>query len=451
MLNRKFLSLSLILGFMFVSVSVFASNLTERNVYGILSENFTGATFYNSQSQDNIGCFAESSYGDWKAVSAVHVTSFTANAKEGNKYWEIIMDKWDSVDTDYPTNYQATVSFFFVNANSTDQSYTRKETDISHFRYLDFWIKPVRGDISNIYVGVGVGTSQTVSVNGCKTLGSLGVLSSDNNWQHVVLDLSTLPSGVNLQRITKCLAFKSINNSLSGNTVFYVDNVVLRTDSTSASFNATLKKIEDMQWQGIPENPTQIVWNNDSVFTSRGWKSCGQYVELDMDMYSWKWTVRLYTNNGAAGRGGMYATVGGKDYVIPLCWRAYNGTLVNDVNANKDTYVIAQAGAPDYNLYDGGRYSSDPSVYPWFYVKDCDDADFSESEDYVTVWDSSRGYHETNPFYWENQWGQSGYTDGFKAFDTVEKKPKIYFGGGFDNAAGGCTYVGNIVIELKYE
>lgn len=439
-MNNKSLVLSLILGFMFLSVSVFASNLTERNVYGILSENYTGATFYNSQSQDNIGSYAESSYGAWDAVSAVNISSNPTVAKEGNKYWEIIMDKWDSVDEDYPTNYQATVSFFFVTPASTDQNYTRKETDISHFRYLDFWIKPINGNLDDIYVGVGVGTSETVSTSGCRKLQNLGVSSSNHDWQHVVLDLTTL--NVNLQRITKCLAFKSINNSLSGNTCFYVDNVVLRTDGASASFNAALKKVEEMQWEGIPENPTQIVWNNNSVFNSRDWQSCGQYLELDMDMYSWNWTVRMYTDNGGEGRGGMYATAGGEDYIIPMCWRAYNGELGHE--PGKDSYIIKQSTGSHHNLYDGlATRGVDTGYYTWFYMKDYADIDFDNAGDldYITVWNSSLGYHgEVNSV-----------GNGYYGFDTVNKKPKIYFGGGFDKAAGGITYIGNIVVELNYE
>lgn len=429
MLNRKFLSLSLILGFMFVSVSVFATNLTERNVYGILSENFTGAVYTNGQSQDNIRHWVGSSYGDWKAVAAVEISSAPANAKEGKKYWEFLMEKWSSVDTDFPTNYSAAIAFYFVGSDNS----TARPKDLSHFKYLDFWVKPKTGDITKVFVGM------TDSADRCVSLGSLGVTNS-NTWQHVVLNITTLPN-INLANIKNCLIMKAENNTLSGNTAFFVDNVVLRTDSASASFNATLKKVEAMQ--NVPANPTQITWK-DSVFISRDWQSCGQYVELDMDMYSWKWTVRVYTNNGGEGRGGMYATLGGKDYIIPMCWRAYSGEL--GIEPGKDSYIIKQSTASHHNLYDGLKSNGvDEGYYTWFYMKDQADIDFNNPSDtdYITVWDSSLGgYHgEVNSV-------GNGYYD---FVGKVEKKPKIYFGGGFANSAGGITYVGNVVIELNYE
>ncbi len=442
---------------MFVSVSVFASNLTERNVYGILTDNYTGATFYNSLSQDNIGVWAGSSYGAWRAVSAVHVTSAPANAKEGMNYWEIVMDnKWNSVtpeSPEFPQYYWTSVTFPFVTAASTDKGYDEQSTDISHFKYLDFWVKPVRGDVDVVLVGI-----KDYLGENCVSLGSLGVSKNNNNWQHVVLDLTTL-SGANLHRVYSSFLMKTENNQLTQNTVFYVDNVVLRTDSSSASFNVTLKKNEYEQWPGIPENPTQITWDDESVFAGRKWEpwvACGQYVELDMDTYASQWTVRLYTNNGAPEgnlkRNGMYATAKGKDYIVPLCWRAYNGTLTNQ---SGDTYIIGQDS--DYNLYDSG--SGNTEYFPWFYVKDFTDVDFNNPEDvdYITVWDSSLGYHGASEGFHKGYYGfmkKNGQYDehGNPIYvPTVEKKPKVYLGGGFANAAGGVTYVGNIVFELNYE
>ena len=120
---------------MFVSVSAFASNLTERNVYGILSENFTGAEFTNGRSEDNINKWCGSSYGDWNAAAAVEISSYTANAKEGKKYWEIVLEKWDSVAEYFPDNYGTCVAFYFIGSDNT----TARSKNVNHFKYLDFW------------------------------------------------------------------------------------------------------------------------------------------------------------------------------------------------------------------------------------------------------------------------------------------------------------------------
>lgn len=417
LLNKKSLILQSMLFLVFCSVSAFASNLTERNVYGILSDNFTGAMQERGQSTDNIR------FNTWAAktapTSAVIVD--TATAKEGKKYM-----KFDCKGSAGAGSYSG-CSYTFVGSNNT----TAQSTDISHFRYLDFWIKNGQGNIKDLKIGVTAnGADKTVSM-------ATYVSSATTSWQHVVIDLNAL--GADLTKVTN--TFLVICNNLTSDTIFYVDNIVLRTGSTSASFNANLKKIEDMQ--NVPENPTQITWKT-SVFHN-SWQSCGQYLELDMDMYSYAWTVRIYTNNGGSGRGGLYASLGSKDYVIPMSWRVYNGTLVNEVGSNKDTYLIKQSTKTHRNLYDYGKSpTGDPDYYPWLFFKDYSDIDFNDpvDVDYVTVWDSSLGYHG---------FSAANVGEGFYEFNTVNKKPRIYFGGDFNSAAGNITYLANIVIQLNYE
>ena len=431
MLNKKFLSLSLILAFTLVSGSAFASNLTERNVYGILSENFTGAIQECGYNSDNIRYYT---WAQDRAPSCDY--DVFAGAKEGKKYLDCTIPKGGVGGTGGWGGF----CYQFVPSNNGADNNSKLE-DISHFRYLDFWIKPINGDLAHVQFGI-----TDISGDKTKTLSQWGYTTvTEGEWLHCTLDLTTL--GADLTQVKN--PFLVLGNNLSVQTNFYLDNIVLKTNNSSASFNATLKKIEDMQ--NVPENPTQISWKS-SVFTSRGWKSCGQYLELDMDMYSWAWTVRMYTDNGGKGRGGMWAQGDYREYVIPMCWRAYNGKLVNEVGTNadtklnKDTYLIAQAGAPDYNLYDYGKSpNGDPNYYPWMYFKDIADVDLNKPSDvdYITVWDSSLGgYHG---FSSENPW------EGFYSFDTIEKKPRIYFGGGFDDAAGDINYNGNIVVELNYE
>lgn len=450
-MNNKNLVLSLILGFMFLSVSVFASDLlTERNVYGLLSENYTGATMYNSESEDNLGFWVGSALGEWNAVAAVQVSSAPAFALEGNTYWEIVFDRWDNTTE----NYWASVAFPFVDSPSTWPDKTGfhnvevEATDISHFKYLDFWVKPKTGDITKVLVGISDGADR------CVTFGSLHI-TNEQVWQRVHLDITNLSA--NLSAVKKPFLLVA-NSQLDQNTSFFVDNVVLNTGSPSASFKATLKNIESMQ--NIPANPNgNIIWKQTAFRNAQWpWQSACQYVELDMDMCSPAWTVRVYTNNGASGRNGMYATVGGKDYVVPMCWRAYNGEL--GTQSGKPSYFIKQSTAAHSNLYDGRATNGvDTGYYTWFYIKDQEDIDFNDAGDldYITVWDSSLGYHgEVNAvgkgFYaFTKETGEFDNEGNPITVPTVEKKPRIYFGGGFGNAAGGCTYVGNIVIDLNYE
>ncbi len=425
MSNKNTLLITLLLSFMFCSVSAFASNLTERHIYGLLSDNYSGALQERGQSTDNIRLNV------WAAAAPPDpdLMEDAENAKEGWRYMRFVCLRKGAGYA----GANSGLSYTFVKSNNTDP----QSTDISHFRYLDFWIKLEHGSLTQLQVGV-----TSVGQNCVEPMSHYGVTNTVGTWQHVVVDLDEL--GAVLSNVTN--VFLVLCDNLTVDTTFYVDNIVLRTaDSSSADFNITLKNVETMQ--NIPSNPNgNIIWK-DTVF-HQGWQAACQYIELDMDKYSCAWNVKIYTNNGGSGRGGMWAQGTEKEYVIPMCWRAYNGELKNEVG--KDSYVIKQSTASHHNLYDGlakngatTGYGADTGYYTWFYMKDRADLDFTKPGDldYVTVWDSSLGYHgEVNAV-------GKGYYD----FQSINRKPRIYFGGGFDEAAGGITYVGNVVLEYNIE
>ena len=443
MLNKKSLLLSLILGLMFGSVSVFASNLTERNVYGVLSENFTGALQETGHDVDNVrfNCWA-----DWEHGAAGEPTSklkTDGTAKEGKSFVRITaLQKGSGGGGGW-----SGCSYTFV---QSDNETANENVDISHFKYLDFWIRKVEGNINELQVGVTAGGQDKVlSLSNANVDGGTGngVNNNSTNWQHVVIDITALSSALSSTKNP----FLVLCNNLTVKTIFDVDNIVLRTDSSSADFKITLKKVEDMQ--GAPENPTQITWL-DSVFQD-SWQAACQYIEIDPDKCSYAWTIRMYTNNNAKGRNGLWASSGGKDYVIPMCFRVYNGRLYNFIESpvGDASFLIGQSKVYPYNLYDRGvNPDSDPGVYTWLWMKEYKDIDFNDPEDVesITVFDSTRGYHEAYPFHWVNG-SNSGDTDGFKMFDKVDKKLRVYFGAGFDSAAGGLDYTANIVINVNYE
>lgn len=404
---------------MFVSGVAFASNLTERNIYGILSDNFSGALQERSQSTDNIRLNVWAESADPSPV----LMEDDPTGKEGWTYMKFVCLK--KGETGVGAGGWSGLSYTFVKSdNSTAQS-----TDISHFRYLDFWIRLEHGNLKQLQVGVTSGQNCT------KSLSSL-VTNTEGVWQHVVIDLTTL--GANLSSVTN--VFLVICDNLTEDTTFSVDNIVLRTNNSSTSFTATLKNVETMQ--NIPSNPNgHIIWKQ-SVFHNN-WQAACQYIELDMDTYSCAWDVKIYTNNGGSGRGGLWAQGTEREYVIPMCWRASVKELKNQ--SGKESYIIAQSTAAHHNLYDAGLSQGvDEGYYTWFYMKDRADVNFNDAGDldYITVWDSSLGYHgEVNAI------GQ-GYYD-FGA--AVNKKPRIYFGGGFNEAAGDIDYTANIILEMNVE
>lgn len=402
----------------FVSGVAFASNLTERNIYGILSDNFSGALQERGQSTDNIrlNIWAE------LAPPSPVLMEDDPTGKEGWSYMKFVCLRNGSGKA----GGWSGLSYCFVKSDNS----TAQTTDISHFRYLDFWIRLEHGNLKQLQVGV-----TSVGQNCTKSLNNL-VTNTEGTWQHVVIDLTTL--GANLSSVTN--VFLVLCDALTVDTTFSVDNIVLRTNNSSTSFTATLKNVETMQ--NIPSNPNgHIIWKQ-SVFHN-DWQAACQYVELDMDTYSCAWDVKIYTNNGGSGRGGLWAQGTEREYVIPMCWRVYNGELKNELG--KDSYVIKQSTQSHHNLYDGlAKSGADVGWYTWFYMKDRSDVDFNNAGDvdYITVWDSSLGYHgEVNAV------GQGFYDFGA----SVTKKPRIYFGGGFNEAAGNIDYTANIILEMNVE
>ena len=411
---------------MFCSVSVFASNLTERNVYGLISENFTGAMQECGYDVDNIRFLTWSGGGAAQPSCSDPISDVTA--KEGKAYYRLTCGSVGS-------GAWAGCGYGFINASKADNP-----QNISRFKYLDFWIRKVSGNISQLQIGVKAGgANRLVSLSG-------KVDNSSTDWQHVVIDITSIATSAQLQ--DTLIPFLVDCANLTAQTKFDIDNVVLRTDSSSANFNITLKKVEDMQ--GAPDNPTQITWTEFS-----GWQAAAQYVEIDADKYSCAWTVRVWVNNGAANRNGLWAQGTEKEYVIPMCFRVYNGYLYNFIEspAGEASYLIGQSAASHHNLYDRGvNPNTDPGYYPWLWMKEYREINFANQEDVdsITIWDSTRGYHVAYPFDWTSG-GKSGHSDGFVDFTGVDKTLRVYLGAGFGGAAGGITYTANVVFDLNYE
>lgn len=434
MLNKKSLLLSLILSLVFGSVSVFASNLTERNVYGILSDNFTGAMQTTGQDIDNICFYTWAATNVCPKNSTQTYASSGVEAKEGKNFIKYLCRQKGS-STDDPGSWSG-FGYAFVGSDNVKKI----SVNVSRFKYLDFWIKAEDGNIGELKVGM-------EQYNGTKALVSMSDYVDSSNttdWQHVVINITNL----NLDLTAIALPFEVICDDLTKYTTFYIDNLVLRTGESSANFNVTLKKVDDMY--GAPENPTEISWLSYS-----GWQAAAQYIEINADKYSYAWTVRMYVKNNGSGRNGLWAPGNdGNDYVIPMCFRVYNGYLKNVIESpiGEQSYLIGQSNGEGHNLYDRGvNPNSDPGFYPWLWMKEYSDIDFTKQSDIddITVWDSSKGYHAALPFFIDGDPNRP--SDGFAEFTGVNKILRVYLGAGFGGAAGGIDYTATVVVDVNYE
>ena len=111
------------------------------------------------------------------------------------------------------------------------------------------------------------------------------------------------------------------------------------------------------------------------------------------------------------------------------------GTLPN--NQEGDTYIVSEGGG---GLYDGGKYSTDPWVYPWFQMKDVSEISGTMDED-----DSSLIWSHDATFL-NCMWRGKLVRDPI----TYVKNPRIYFAADCRNALGG-DYTSGIVVKLAYE
>ncbi|MFA7073925.1 MAG: hypothetical protein WC234_01910 [Endomicrobiaceae bacterium] len=378
-----------------------ADNLSDKHVYGLFSENFNGATQEAGTVDDNIKL---NIWANGDSLPIVSTTTTPASAKEGNIYYSCTVV--GSTATDSYSGF----CYTFITGSST--TVTR---NISAFSMLEFYIRPKTGDVSAISVGITEGpisspTDRTV------TLSSLGVDNSSHAWQKCTVDLTSF-SSADLTNIKNCF----LVNTTKQTATFDLDSIVLKRSSIG-EFNVAVKNISDNL------ETSSVTWSSSSFRNS--WIAAEQYLELSLDILETdNWTVRIYTDNGDSSKDGLVDTTDGSN-VLQMCWRVSQNTLPN---ANGDTLLITQSGAPNYALYDSGKSATDPSYYTWFYITDIATGDVT---DYSLLWDS-RGYHisvggdfggMSNPIY-----------------------PKVYLGANCADAIGGLIYSANVRVVLSYE
>jgi hypothetical protein len=145
----------------------------------------------------------------------------------------------------------------------------------------------------------------------------------------------------------------------------------------------------------------------------------------------------------------------GEDYVVPMCFRVYNGYLKNAVESpiGDQSYLIGQSAGEGNNLYDRGvNPNSDPGWYPWIWMKEYNDIDWSKQSDIdsVTVWSSSKGYHVAMPFFIDGDPNKPA--DGFDTLaGKIDRTLRVYLGAGFGGAGGGVEYTATVVVDVNYE
>ncbi len=398
-----------------------ANNLTDKHVYSFYTENLNGVAVDSDRDYDNVAISVWSGGGELNPAFSEKQDS----PVEGNNYYAFSCsgsaEGWSGW------------CYTFKDASKTD---TKK--DISAFSTLVFYIRPKTGDVGNIQFGIKDTANRTVS------LSSLGVDSSNKNWQKISVPLSTFSAaGADLTQVQNIFLFVTSKIAAS----FDIDYMIMKK-SGSGSFDATLKT------RSGKNSSSDITWDNSgsgSVFRN-GWQAANQYIELSLDddlttRTSYNWSVRVYTNNGAASKNGLLYT-SDESVVLPMGWRAvkrtipyYNSTgdLEATFNIGENFYI--DGGETKGRLYDAGVSEPNVEYNTWLYFIDYSRKNSlsSDEKDYVTAW-SNKGFHAAaGPNYW-----------GMSDMQVEGIYPKIYLGANFATAVEG-SYSSKIIVELSYD
>ncbi len=416
---KKSLILSLFLCLM-VS-SAYASNI-GRTVYGAYCESISGSNFDgNLHIEDSARIFNWGNMGSSEQTSGVN---------EGLSY------------TRFSTSGTSWGGGGVTFVNSSDNETTR---DMSAYYggKLKFLVKINSSNCSKFPVGIKVN-----NVNTCIPLSNFSGFNSSklNQWQEVSITLnSNTHSNItssNLAKTSFLLLISYDANVVDSGLNIDIDYVRWVKPNTTGDFNVTVKNVSN----NSTVSTTNITWSSSNFQTT--WKVADQYLEIDYDKDSSTkdWKVKLYVENGLEARNGLYATKGGKEYNMAMCWRASSAPLPYSDYYGSHTTQIAEGEATDsqgkkYNyLYDSGSSSTTNPV--WLYMQDLTALKTAKDIDYSTIMGyKTGGYHAYSGTYGSTT--GNGYYAGSKV--------ALYLGANCGDVAGGLKYQGNIKLVLEYD
>lgn len=421
---KKVLVLSL---FLCLAISAAYAGNIGRHVYGAYAESISGPNY-----DKNVYVDESARMFQWGTLST---SSRTVSAAEGLTYTRCSVNgaSWGG----------GGVTFVVRSSSTNEPVDTTRNMSAYYGGKLKFLVKINTADCENIPVGIKVGGVNVVFPLNSRVFSGFDS-SKLNQWQEVSMNLnSTTDSRITSASMaaTSYLFLVSYDsNVLHSGLLLDFDYVRWIKSGGSGSFDVTVKKVSDSS----TVSTSNITWASSTFQTD--WKVAEQYLEInyDKDSSTNNWNVKLFVNNGSKDRNGLYAIKSGREYVLPMCWRATPEALPYSDYYGNHTYQIAEGEAtgPDGKykyLYDSGSSSTESSV--WLYMHDLKELTTDKDKDYSTVMGyKTGGYHAYSGVYGSTS--NSGYYAGSKVC--------LYLGADC-NAAGGLKYQGNILVVLEYE
>lgn len=274
---------------------------------------------------------------------------------------------------------------------------------------LRFWIYSTTGNIK-IEIEAPTGNNNTP-----RNLTQYGWNDSYvNTWRHFRIPLSDF----NLATST---AVKSpFKITVLTQATFYVDLVRWTTNFALSEVQIKIKDVEThIEKSSITFSRVNLI----GLPTS--WVVADQYIELNVDIATTSWGIRIYTDNTSADANPKYTGVGNPAGLVDTTTTTKRLPMGWTIEHSTRTFFQLGTGKPG-SWVSGG--------YQWKWFKDRNTQSFIDAKDYVTVW-NNRGL----------LWNDSDR-------DSKNTPNYIYLSADFTTAVTPRTYkTSTLRIELYYE
>ena len=414
----------IILSLMFVFSSVsFAVHKPDLDVYGVLSETFSGVVADSPASNVNSVKFNNWQYSLFNMGEIKYSTSAPTDIIEGEKCIKVENlsgdAKYGAIGVDV-TNYDGIL-------------------DMSNYANgkIKMLIKGSSSSMSKLKIGFLYNKNRYY-----KLLEELAPsFSYDNTWQEVVFPLSNLPSEVTLSKVTSVL-YLSIggsgeqDNYVEGATIEF-DNIRWEKPNVGSGMALNMFKVED---------DTEIPGGNSFSFDVNidegiHWKVANEYIKINFNYSEYNpCYIKIYTDNTSEKANPKYTgtetnpagliNVDDTKVKLDMCWRV-SGSIIDKNNLKIYQYYK-----------DGKPYLSDKenegNCYLWMQDLAKHEPDFDNKYSYVWNNGSEISYRGA-------QFGE--YTFEAPAFPLY-----LYLGANFLNTVTDENYSTNtLTVELLYE
>jgi hypothetical protein len=255
--------------------------------------------------------------------------------------------------------------------------------------YLYFWVKTSK----DVEIGIRSNNIPAGNETSKVKLSELGV-QLNNQWQEVSIPMSLFRQKDSRLDFSQMVVYFNAavmgNISGTGSGTFWIDNVLwLSTAPGVVSMTAELRNRSN-------NNPaTSITWSGITIGQT-DWKAADQYILLHATITASTGLIQIYTDNKASDANPKYTGSGNpaglvmvenSSKTLKMCWR------VTDMSTN--TLTIIQHPTQNY-LY-SQELGSGYRCFLWMKDKNTPNipsentTQFVNGEDYVTVWETTRG------------------------------------------------------------